>query len=147
MRSACRTRRATGSASAAPSGEVSTIQADPGIVQQYWRGYGMNWGELLGGWTGSLGFGGVAGVVVGYTAKKVTKLVALGLGLTFILLQVLVYEGFIAVDWGAVQNSAETLWRDPQGITLADRTWQILSANLPFGGGFVAGFAIGFKLG
>lgn len=110
-------------------------------------GCAMNWSELLGGWAGTLGFGGIAGVVVGYTAKKVTKLVALGLGLTFIVLQVLVYKGFITVDWGAVQSSAETVWRGPQGVTLADRMWQVLSANLPFGGGFVAGFAIGFKLG
>ncbi|HXQ20832.1 MAG TPA: FUN14 domain-containing protein [Candidatus Acidoferrales bacterium] len=107
----------------------------------------MDWGQLLGGWAGSLGFGGVAGAVVGYTAKKVTKLVALALGLTFILVQVLVYKGFITVDWGAVQSSAETVWKDPHGVTLADQAWQILSANLPFGGGFVTGFAIGFKLG
>lgn len=107
----------------------------------------MNWDELLGGWVGTLGFGGVAGVVVGYTAKKVTKLAALALGVTFILVQVLVYKGFITVDWGAVQSGAENVWRGPHGVTLADRAWQILSANLPFGGGFVAGFAIGFKLG
>ena len=28
-----------------------------------------------------------------------------------------------------------------------DRLWDILTANLPFGGAFVAGFAIGLKLG
>src|SRR5262245_29142610 len=94
-----------------------------------------------------LGFGGAAGLVVGYTAKKLTKLVALALGLAFILLQVLAYHGLISINWGSVQTTAESVWTDPHGVTLADRVWMILSANLPFGGAFVAGFAVGFKLG
>jgi len=107
----------------------------------------MDLTQLIGPIAPSLGFGGAAGLVVGYTAKKVTKLLALLLGATFILLQVLVYEGFITVDWGAVQHSAEVVWSDPQGLTLADRAWAIISANLPFGTGFLAGFALGLKLG
>ena len=39
------------------------------------------------------------------------------------------------------------VWMDAQGVTLAERAWQVISANLPFGSGFVAGFALGFKLG
>ena len=103
--------------------------------------------ELLHGPAADLGFGGVAGVVVGYTAKKVTKLVALVLGLAFILIQGLVYVEFISVDWTIVQATAGGLWTDSQGVSLADRAWDIVSANLPFGGGFVAGFALGFKIG
>src|SRR5262245_2565084 len=94
-----------------------------------------------------LGFGGVAGAVVGYTAKKVTKLVAIVLGLVFITIQVLVYMQFVSVDWNAVQQGAEHVWSDTNGVTLADRAWEVLSANLPFGAAFAAGFAIGFKLG
>lgn len=94
-----------------------------------------------------LGFGGVAGALVGYTAKKVTKLVAILLGLVFIVIQGLVYLQFISVDWHAVQHTAEQVWSDGQGVTLADRAWQVLTANLPFGAAFVAGFAVGFKLG
>jgi uncharacterized membrane protein (Fun14 family) len=103
--------------------------------------------QLFGPWAASLGFGGVAGVVVGYTAKKVTKLIALALGAAFILVQVLAYKGLITVNWPAVQSTAEGVWSDPQGHTLAEHAWEIVRANLPFGGGFVAGFAIGFKLG
>lgn len=102
---------------------------------------------LFGGPIASLGFGGVAGAVVGYTAKKVTKLAALILGLVFITVQVLVYLGFITVNWPTVQESMEGVWADPHGVTLTDRAWDVLTANLPFGGGFVAGFALGFKLG
>ncbi|MBI1817231.1 MAG: FUN14 domain-containing protein [Deltaproteobacteria bacterium] len=107
----------------------------------------MNLGELFGAWAPSLGFGGVAGVIVGYTAKKVTKLVAIALGAVFILIQVLAYKRLITVNWEAVQSTAEGVWVDPKGLTLADHAWAILSANLPFGAAFVAGFAIGFKLG
>jgi uncharacterized membrane protein (Fun14 family) len=104
-------------------------------------------GGALSGVGAELGFGGVAGAVVGYAAKKVTKLIAITLGLVFLLVQYLVYMHFVTVDWHAVQSTAEHVWQNPQGITLADRAWAVLSANLPFGGGFVAGFALGFKLG
>jgi uncharacterized membrane protein (Fun14 family) len=107
----------------------------------------MDIGELLGGLAPSLGFGGVAGLVVGYTAKKVTKLVALALGLVFIVVQLLAYTGLLTINWGAVQSTAQGLWADPHGATLADRAWEILTANLPFGGAFAAGFAVGLKLG
>ena len=104
-------------------------------------------GPLLSGPLGELGFGGVAGAIVGYTAKKLTKLMALALGLGFLFIQTLVYLHFVTVDWGAVQHTAEHVWKDPMGITLAHRACEIVSANLPFGGGFVAGFALGFKFG
>ena len=102
---------------------------------------------MLKGLAPELGFGGVAGAVVGYTSKKVTKLVALALGLVFIVIQVLVYLKFVSVDWGAVQTGAEHVWADAAGVTLADRAWEVISANLPFGAAFAAGFALGFKLG
>lgn len=107
----------------------------------------MDLNQLLGQIAPSLGFGGVAGLAVGYAAKKLTKLLALLLGCVFILLQLAAYEGFVTVNWGAVQGRAEHLWSTPQGLTLADRLWDILTANLPFGSGFVAGFALGLKLG
>lgn len=107
----------------------------------------MDVGALVQGPWATLGFGGVAGAIVGYTAKKITKLAALLLGAVFILLQVLVYKGYLTVNWTAVQSTAEEVWRDPQGVTLADRAWRVLAANVPFGGGFAAGFALGFKLG
>lgn len=102
---------------------------------------------MLGGVGPELGFGGVAGAVVGYTAKKLTKLVALALGLVFIVIQVLIYFHFIAVDWQAIEHSAHEVWSDAHGVTLADRAWQVVSANLPFGGAFAVGFGIGFKVG
>ena len=107
----------------------------------------MDVGSALSGIGTDLGFGGVAGALVGYAAKKVTKVVAIVLGLAFITVQYLVYMKFVSVDWKAVQDTAEHVWTDPQGVTLADHAWQVLSANLPFGGAFAVGFALGFKLG
>jgi uncharacterized membrane protein (Fun14 family) len=107
----------------------------------------MDLDSLLSGPWLTLGFGGLAGAVVGYTAKKLTKLAALALGIVFILLQTLVYLGVVEVKWDAVQQAATQAWTDPSGVTLADQAWNIIGANLPFGGGFVAGFALGFKLG
>ena len=110
-------------------------------------GGGIDLSNLFGAPLPSLGFGGAAGLVVGYAAKKVTKVVAVVLGLLFILLQLLVYNEWITVNWGSVEHTAQQVWTDPHGVTLADRLWGILTANLPFGGGFVTGFALGFKLG
>ncbi len=107
----------------------------------------MDTSTMLSNLAPDLGFGGVAGAVVGFTAKKVTKLVALLLGLVFIAIQGLVYLHVISVDWHAVQTGAEHVWKDPQGVTLATRAWNMVSANLPFGASFAAGFGIGFKLG
>lgn len=103
--------------------------------------------QLFGPALAPLGFGGVAGAVVGYAAKKLTKLAALGLGLLFIAIQILVYYGFVEVRWEHVQHTAEAAWSDERGVTLAHRAWDVLVANAPFGGGFAAGFSIGFKLG
>lgn len=102
---------------------------------------------MLGGLAPELGFGGVAGAVVGYASKKVTKVVALALGLVFITIQGLVYLHLVTVDWHAVQAGAEQVWTDPHGVTLATRAWKVLGANLPFGAAFAAGFGVGFKLG
>lgn len=103
-------------------------------------------GSILLGPVGGLSFGGVVGLAVGYTTKKIGKIVLLGIGLIVILLQVLAYSELIQIDWGAVQNAATDAWETPDG-TLADRGWEVVTNNLPFGGGFVAGFALGFKMG
>jgi uncharacterized membrane protein (Fun14 family) len=142
---------ATGTFSPGSTGpaEASTLCVAAGMlaVMQPVGGGGIDLSDLFGAPLVSLGFGGTAGLVVGYAAKKITKLVAVVLGLLFILLQVLVYNDLITVNWSGVQHTAQQVWTDPHGVTLADRLWGILTANLPFGGGFVTGFALGFKLG
>ncbi len=106
----------------------------------------LNFETLMGPLAG-LGFGGLAGAVVGYAAKKLTKMLAILLGVLFVVVQVLAYNGWIEVDWLAVQSTAEQAVQSEQGRGVAERAWAMLTANLPWGGGFVAGFALGFKLG
>ncbi len=103
--------------------------------------------ETMMGPLAGLGFGGLAGAVVGYTTKKMTKMLALLLGALFVVIQLLAYYGWIQVDWVAVQSTAEQAVQSEEGRGAAEQAWTILTANLPWGGGFVAGFALGFKLG
>ena len=102
---------------------------------------------LLPGPLAGLGFGGLLGAAVGFAVKKLAKLVALFIGFTFLILQGLVWLGYVDIDWAAIQELADALWETPDGVTLLDRGWEVLRANLPFGGGFAVGFALGLKLG
>lgn len=103
-------------------------------------------GNILLGPVGGLGFGGVVGLAVGYTTKKIGKVFLLAIGAVFLVLQGLAYVELITIDWGAVEGAARSAWATSDG-TLADRAWDVIRNNLPFGGGFVAGFALGFKMG
>jgi len=46
-----------------------------------------------------LGVGGVAGFIVGYTAKKLANFAAVIIALFFVALQLLAYKGLIQVHW------------------------------------------------
>ncbi len=94
-------------------------------------------------WLATLGGGGIAGWCVGYTLKKVAKVVAIFLGITFITLQYLAYKHVITVDWNKVQNAVDKqhLEQSAQGFM------SVLTYNLPFAGSFVVGFLLGFKKG
>jgi uncharacterized membrane protein (Fun14 family) len=94
-----------------------------------------------------LGVGLVAGFAVGYALKKVGKLVAVAVGLVFVVVQVLAWQGFVSVNWGEVQarvdpmlevSSLESAWR-----TLVD----VLTYNLAFAGAFVPGLILGLRRG
>ena len=94
-----------------------------------------------------LGFGGVVGFLVGFTLKKVSKLVAIALGLIFILLQVLAYYGIVVIQWDPVASwwSQVTEPAKLQGLwaTLRD----ILFTNVPALAGAIPGFLLGLKRG
>jgi uncharacterized membrane protein (Fun14 family) len=50
------------------------------------------------------GAGGI-GFVVGYAVKKVAKILAVLVGLFFIGLAYLDYQGLAKIDWGKISNS------------------------------------------
>ena len=95
---------------------------------------------------GGIGFGGIVGFSLGFATKKLGKVLLVVGGVLIAVLQILAWLDLVVVDWNAVQRSATDVWHTPQG-SLAERAWAILSSNLPFGGGFVAGFSLGFRMG
>lgn len=92
---------------------------------------------------GALGIGGVLGYGAASFLKMASKAVAILIGFLFIVMQLLAYYGIIEWNWGAVQElmpSASTAAKS--GFTLL---WKILVYNLPFTGGFAAGFWYGWR--
>ncbi len=94
-----------------------------------------------------LGFGGVAGVVSGYTLKKIGKLFALVVGFLFISIQLLAYAGYLEVHWTRIQQDVEPLFRGPTLKALWQRLLEVLTYNFPFAAGFAGGMLLGFKKG
>lgn len=88
-----------------------------------------------------LSFGGLTaiGVVAGFAAKKVAKLIAILAGIEFGLFALLEHQGIITVDWTAL-----SAWLQPSPDIQATAMEVIASTGL-LGGGFAAGFALGFK--
>jgi len=101
-------------------------------------------GNLLAPIVGEVGIGGVGGFVVGYTLKKLAKIVVFFLGLGFILLEYLAYKGIITINFAALQEWASRL-TVPMGELSGFLTQFI--AHLPFGASFLLGFYVGFKKG
>lgn len=92
-------------------------------------------------------FGVIAGFVAGYAFKKLGKLVALALGVLFITLQLLAFQGFVTINWGEVQAKVDPLL---QAESL-NQAWigllGILTFNLTFAGAFVPALVFGLKRG
>jgi len=91
-----------------------------------------------------LGIGGVGGFVLGYIIKKVSKLIAVLLGLFILFLLYLGVKGVISINYDA-------LWKamtDLLGFAGQAAGWLIgFVSLLPFMGSFIAGFLLGFKAG
>jgi uncharacterized membrane protein (Fun14 family) len=94
-----------------------------------------------------LGFGGIAGLCVGYFTKKAAKVLALLLGCLFILLQVLAYYNIVSINWGGVSSAWDSAAESGAIEGALGSLTTVLLHNLPFGAAFLAGFAIGVKKG
>ncbi|GGJ45547.1 FUN14 domain-containing protein [Deinococcus roseus] len=103
--------------------------------------------DFLTPYIGQLSFGGVLGFAAGYFVKKVGKIALFVVGGLFIVLQILAAYGFIQIDWLSIQQKADPLFDEKNVKTATDSFMKLITANLPFTGAFVAGFAIGFKVG
>lgn len=92
-----------------------------------------------------LGLGGIGGFVIGFTVKKISKLIIFLLGVLLIFLLYLGTSGIISINF-------EELWRLLEElVNWGDKTflpWITgLISVLPFMSSFVVGFAFGLKFG
>ncbi len=91
-----------------------------------------------------LGFGGIAGFIVGYAFKKLTKLLAIIAALFFVALMYLAYAGIISINFGALVDAIGRLF----GVAGQAANWIApIIGILPFAGSFVVGLFLGFKMG
>jgi uncharacterized membrane protein (Fun14 family) len=91
-----------------------------------------------------LGIGGILGFFVGYAVKKMTKVLAVLIGLGALVLIFLGYQGVININYDKLAQMIQNL------MGAAGQASTVLTpiiANLPFAGSFIAGIAVGLKLG
>ena len=101
----------------------------------------------------SVGFGGVAGFLIGYAIKKVMKLMMVIIGLFFAALAYLWHQEIITIHWDRFAASSEGTLQGIQNATgtipsAADQTVSALAnIGIPLTGSFAAAFAFGFMKG
>lgn len=106
---------------------------------------GWDLGSVL-AWLGTgIGFGLVSGWVVGFVLKKVALVAAFILGVIFIVIQLMVVNRFISVNWPAV---AEFFGHAAKQMGAQNAPWwKMLIGNFPYAGSFGVGFFLGFRKG
>jgi len=91
-----------------------------------------------------LGVGGVGGFIVGYALKKVTKIIAVIIGLFILALIALGASGILIVNYGKLFEAVSGLFGS-SGQALGWLT--AIIAHLPFAGSFLVGLFLGWKIG
>lgn len=92
---------------------------------------------------GTLGIGGFLGWAAATFLKTAGRVVGCVIGLVFILMQVLAYYGIAEWHWAGIVHAvgpAADVARHGGSVL-----WKLLTYNLPFTGGFAAGFWWGMK--
>ncbi len=101
----------------------------------------------------SIGFGGIAGFLIGYAIKKVMKLMLIIVGLFFAALAYLSHQQIITIHWDRFASTSEGALQGIQNATgtipsAADQTFSALAnIGIPLTGSFAAAFAFGFMKG
>jgi uncharacterized membrane protein (Fun14 family) len=92
------------------------------------------------------GTGAIIGLIIGFAAKKVAKLIAVIIGLELALFKFLESRGILTVDWDAIGASFLSAGDAATGSTPPSWVSTILS-TLSVSAGFVGGFLLGFRRG
>ncbi len=92
-----------------------------------------------------VGTGAALGLISGYAAKKVTKIIAVVAGMALIAAAWLESRGIIPVDWAGLGTGAV----DAGGAAAetVPPVFNAVASTAGIGGGFVAGFLLGFRRG
>lgn len=93
----------------------------------------------------SAGIGLLSGVAIGFISKKISKIMVFFIALTFILIQVAIYNGYIQIDWLSWKDTALEAVRNTKLPTSSIK--DILMRNIPFSVAAIVGFIFGFKKG
>ena len=91
-----------------------------------------------------LSLGAILGFCAGYAIKRLGRMTALIVGLLFLALQVMAWQGLLTIHWPKIQALAEP-WLHQGGEELGRWGLRILQTNLPFGGAFVAALLVGLR--
>jgi uncharacterized membrane protein (Fun14 family) len=105
---------------------------------------GVSMSEILPPIVYQVGIGGIGGFIVGYAVKKLSKLILILIGIFIIALIYLGIRGIISINYEALFKAIGD-FLGMAGLAFSWLTHAI--ALIPFAGSFIAGFAIGFKLG
>lgn len=92
-----------------------------------------------------LGGGFVAGALTGYLSKKITKLIAIIVGLFLAALQFMESRGWVNVDWSAL--TAGLAGAGSEAAAKAPSLLSSVVSTLGLGAAFTGGFLLGFKKG
>ncbi|PSQ00541.1 hypothetical protein BRC89_02055 [Halobacteriales archaeon QS_4_70_19] len=92
----------------------------------------------------NVGTGAVIGGLIGFTAKKVAKVVAVLVGLELALFKFLESRQVLAVDWDKLGATFLSAGEAATSQTPPSWVMTILS-TLSVSGGFAGGFLLGFK--
>ncbi|MEM0364185.1 MAG: FUN14 domain-containing protein [Candidatus Nitrosocaldus sp.] len=95
--------------------------------------------------TSQIAIGGIIGFFIGFTIKKITKVALFILGIFFIALLYLEYNGYIVINYAKFEEAFGKIGSSIAG-QLAVPATPILT-NIPLLGGFGVGFIIGLKKG
>ncbi len=101
----------------------------------------------------SVGFGGVAGFLIGYAVKKAIKIMMIIIGLFFAALAYLNYQGIVTINWdklGSTATGATTGLGNATGQVagISDQVGPtLINFGIPLAGSFAAAFVFGFMKG
>ncbi len=91
-----------------------------------------------------LGAGAIGGFIAGYALKKISKLVAIIIGLFLIALIYLGTQNIISINYNALFDAVASLFGSASS---AFSMFIGIISLLPFAGTFIVGLLLGFKMG